>query len=258
MVSLQPVFLQWNIGAHEGHVIWPLEMKESLLLEGTSMESSWLHLAIRINVNSDVLPGKWTGNWPGATHYQPITWAGVMKQKRPAGDIRAKDRLRPHVWAIIAHLCTRWFFSLCKRTFPPMDLTHFLLLLVSFGFIKSDESQLWMEAGCCSHKLISQTLNHPSTLTSALTPSAHPLSHVAGGVLSEMCVMFNGPYIKNKVMKLKIKKLFTEWRAEHVCSSAWDSDTIQTCQRDPLMSKTPEMKLRVITRWVAWLLSVQL
>lgn len=142
-------------------------MKESLLLEGMSMWSSCLHL-IRINVNSDVLPGKWTGKWPAATHYQPITGAGVMKQKKPAGDIRAKNSLRPRVWAIRAHLCTSCFYSFCKRTFPPMDLTHFLLLLVSFGFIKSNESQLWQSAQCCSHKLIYRTLNHPSTVTSAL------------------------------------------------------------------------------------------
>lgn len=110
-------FLHWNIGAHEGHVMWMLEMKESLLLEGTSMGSLWLHLAIRIDVNSDVLPGKWTGTRPAATHYQPITWAGGMKQKKPAGDIRAQDSLRPHVGAIRAHLCTHWFLASVSAPF---------------------------------------------------------------------------------------------------------------------------------------------
>lgn len=165
----------------------PLEMKESLLLEGTSAGSSCRPLAIRIDVNSDVLPGKWTGKWPAATHYQPITRAGVMKRKKPAGDIRAKDSLRARVCEPSEHISAHTVFP--ASVSAPVLLwiwPIFFLLLVSSAFVKRDKSRLWQLAQCCSHKLMKQTRKQPSTVFSDLMTSAQ-LLRCKRGFIKDVC-----------------------------------------------------------------------
>lgn len=155
MVSSQPVCLRWNIAAREGHVTLAVR-DEGITVTGRN--------ECGVIVSSSRSQDRCEFRCPSRKMDRKMTRCHSLPANHTSGSNEAEEASRwyqsegqpacPCVWAIRAHLCTHCFSSFCKRTCPPMDLTHFLLLLVPSAFVKRDKSQLWQLTQCCSHKLI--------------------------------------------------------------------------------------------------------
>lgn len=98
-----------------------------------------------------------------------------MKQK-PAGVIRAMDRLRP--------LSARCFHCSCKRTFPPVDLTHFLRI----------HKRRRISALTVSSVLQPEVATDPEPSMRGHLGLYSIIPSVAGGVLSQRHEMIHGRY----------------------------------------------------------------